>query len=224
MIKTFLPVFLQNSIWLPTRIFLKFFTRFEIRGFEHIKNLSGPLIFASNHASELDPILVTAAMPFFSPLLPIFYVAKKGEFYKKDGPLGLIYGGVFFKLWGAYPVREGLKNYKLSLNIHLEMLKEKKCLLIFPEGKITKDGNIGSAHGGIGYLAYATKSKVVPVAIQGNFHLTQKDFFSRKRKIIITIGAPINPSSLFAGVEEPSVEECQSAAKKIMSHVKKLIK
>ncbi len=219
-----MPCLLQNSVWIPTRIFLKFFARFEIRGFENIKNLSGPLIFASNHASELDPILVPASLPFLSKLLPVFYVAKKREFYRKDGTLGLIYGGAFFKLWGAYPVREGLKNYKLSLNIHLEMLKEKKCLLIFPEGKITKNGSIGSAHGGIGYLAYATKSKVVPVAIEGNFRLNRKNFFLRKSKIIVTFGEPISPNSFFAGMKEPSVEECQFVAEKIMTAVKKLIK
>ncbi|OGZ03803.1 MAG: hypothetical protein A2648_02505 [Candidatus Lloydbacteria bacterium RIFCSPHIGHO2_01_FULL_41_20] len=224
MIKSLPPLILQTMSWIPTRLVLWFFTGFEVRGLENLKGESGPLILASNHANELDPILVTAAVPFFSPLLPVFYVAKKREFYEKEGPMGVIYGGAFFKFWGAYPVREGLKNYKLSLNIHIQMLKERKCLLIFPEGEITKDGKIRGARGGIGYLAYATGSKVIPVLIQGNYRLTQKVFFSRKRKIIITIGKPVNLKSLFTGTEEPTVEEYQTAAKKIMTEVKKLDK
>lgn len=222
MIKVLPPLILQNSVWIPTRLFLLFFAKFEVRGFENIKNLSGPIIFAGNHANELDPILLPAALPFLSKLLPIFYVAKKREFYRKKGPLALIYGGAFFKLWGAYPVREGLKNYALSLNIHLEMLRQKKCLLVFPEGKITPDGNIQPAHGGVAFLSRETNSPIVPVLIEGNYKLTMKDFFSFKRQLKVTFGRPLEPKYLFPDGSVANPDEYKKIANVIMREIKEL--
>jgi len=206
-----------NNMWLPTRLFLKLFARFDVRGLENLPE-NGPLIFAANHASEFDAVLLPAALPCFSSLAPIFYVAKEREFYGRNGFQALFYGGAFFKLWGAYPVREGLKNYKLALSIHTQVLSEGKCVLIFPEGNITPDGTLQPAHGGVAYLAWEAKAPVIPVAIQGTFGLTPRDVFSGRRQITVSFGMSLDANCLFGQdqTKEPNVSTFKTAAESIL--------
>ncbi len=120
------PFVLQTIVWIPTRLFLKFFFHFEVHEVENIKKLKKPVIFAVNHSSELDPILVTAALPFLSKLSPMFYTSRERTFYKKSGMSSLFYGGFFFKLWGAYPVHIGIRNYEKAMMPHIEVLNKIK--------------------------------------------------------------------------------------------------
>jgi len=222
MIRTFAPDYLQNLIWPLVKFMLMLFARFRVRGAEHLRNIKGPVVFAGNHASEIDVILVPASFPFLSRFIPMFYVAKKREFYEKKGMVALLYGGAFFKLWGAYPVREGLKDYRLSLNIHAEILKEGKSLLIFPEGGISPDGSIKPAHGGVAYLAHAANAPIVPTYIVGTKNFSWGKFILGWYRFSVTFGAPIWPDELFPGISEPTVEDYKRAAERAMEEVKKL--
>lgn len=224
MIRTTFPFVLQNLIWPPTRLALKFFADFEVTGLENIEKLEGPVIFAGNHTSELDPILLPASLPFLSHLSPVYYVAKKREFYEKKGLVSFIYGGEFFRLWGAYPVREGLKNYGLALNMHIAILNLGKSLLIFPEGGIPANKKIGPAHGGIAFLSKESGAPIVPIAVRGVREMSVKDFFVRRKKITLIFGKPIYPAELFAGKMELAPEEYKIAAQKIMDEIGKMLR
>src|SRR3989344_2976057 len=79
------PLVLQTLIWIPTRLILKFFLRFKIQGLENLEGLKGPVIFAVNHSSEWDPVLVPAALPFLSSLGPTFFTSRERKFYEKNG-------------------------------------------------------------------------------------------------------------------------------------------
>lgn len=185
------PRILQKAIWHATRVTLRFFCAFEVRGLENLPKKCG-VIFAANHSSELDPILVPAALPFSSPLLPIFYVSRPREFYQTSGWRQFLYGGLLFKLWGSHAAITGFKDYEKSLATHLDILRRGGSMLIFPEGRKTRDGNMQTeAHGGVAYLAAHTECPIVPVRIFGDFNMTLRDFFLRKRKIIVIFGAPL---------------------------------
>ena len=190
------PLILQKVIWIPTRLILKFFVHLEIRGIENLYQIHQNVIFASNHSSELDPILLPASLPFWSRFSPIFYTSRLQSFYKNSGWKQIIYGGTLFKLWGAHPAYSGLKDYEKSLMNHICLLSEGKNLFIFPEGRITRDGAIQHAHGGMAYLAERCKLSIVPIGISGAYKLSMRDFLMRRRKIILTFGKPIEQSEL----------------------------
>ena len=202
------------------RLLLRFFADLEVHGLENLPT-HGPVIFAANHESELDVILVPASLPFISLLAPMFYVAKKREFYRKTGLRSLFYGGFFFKLWGAYPVREGLRNYKFSLNMHLRMLHERKCVLIFPEGRVTPDGRIGKAHGGVAYLAWESRAPVVPVGIKSTYQISFAKLLARRQKITITFGSPKRYPD--GETSKPPIAELRGFADGIMNDVRGII-
>lgn len=192
------PLVLQTLIWVPTRLILKFFLRFNVLGAENLKGLKGSVIFAVNHGSEWDPILVPAALPFLSPLNPTFFTSRERKFYGKQGLHSFLYGGLFFKVWGAYPVKVGVKNYERSLRQHIRILEDNAgSICFFPEGAKTKDGNFLPAKGGISYLAHRTGTTVIPVMLHGHFKMRKDDFFLRRNKVTVTFGRPILSRELF---------------------------
>ena len=217
------PYILQSLIWIPWRILFYLFAGLKISGTENLKHVDKGVIFASNHASELDPILIPSSLPFLSRFTPMFYVSREKAFYKKSGWRQAIYGGLFFKALGAYPVMSGRKNYEISLAHHIEVMNDKNSLVIFPEGKRSFNGVMRPARGGVTYLSYRTNSPIVPVRIK-NSHVLLLNFITRKNEIEIIFGKPIYPNELFQ--EKPVINENRNdfveAAQKVMDVVRKL--
>jgi len=198
-----LPLILQTLIWIPTRIVLKVFAHLEVIGLENLKNVRGGVIFAPNHSSELDPGLLPASLPFFSPLMPMFYTSRERSFYKFSSWRKLFYGGLLFKIWGAYPVYPGQNDFSKALVHHIDILRSGKSVCLFPEGKRTRNGEMGSAKAGIAYLADATDCPIVPVCIIGSFNVALKDFLLGRKYFVVTFGEPILRKRLFGKSRKP---------------------
>ena len=194
------PLILQTAIWPITRPLFWFFLRLKVIGLDNIKNLPKGVIFASNHSSEMDAILIPASLPFLSRFMPMFYVSRPQAFYKNSGWRQLIYGGLFFKLWGAHSAISGYKDYGVSLSNHIHIIQRRHSIIIYPEGRKTLDGNVmvNEAHGGVAFLAQKTGLPIVPVYINGHFKITLKDFFFRRRNVSIVFGRPIYAKELLA--------------------------
>lgn len=245
----FSPLVLQTAIWPIVRPFFRFFLRLEILGLEGLRKVVHTygrrhmppigVIFAVNHSSELDPILVPASLPFLSPLMPFFYTSREQAFYKTSGWRQFFYGGFFFKLWGSHPVHSGKQNYAESLKTHIELLIKGKSVCIFPEGRKTRDGTVGTeAHGGVAFLAYRAGAPVVPVRIKGVFQMTFSEFLFRKRSVVVVFGKPLSLAELFytndkrsrdicvGGLHEnvfsPSLAEIKSAATRVLNAIQQL--
>jgi 1-acyl-sn-glycerol-3-phosphate acyltransferase len=198
------------------------FGHLEVKGLENLKEIKSNVILACNHASELDPILPPAALPFWSHFSPMFYVSREKEFYGGSGWRRHFYGGNFFKAWGAYQVIVGLCDYEKALANQICIAKEGGTICIFPEGRTTPNGTIQMAKGGVAYLAYITKIPVVPVRLEGTFHLHIKDFFMRRRRLSITFGKPIYVHSQSDHPPIP-IKEFKTQASIIMNAVKDMI-
>lgn len=194
---------------------------FRIIGLHHLQNIdTKSVIFASNHTSELDPILLPAALPPFSRFSPIFFVSREKNFYDPTFLKRIFYGGTFFKLWGAYPAWGGMQNYERSLKTHASILKKGNSLMIFPEGRIPeKENHRVEPRGGVGWLAEFSHATVVPVKISGAFRITLKDFFSKKRKVSIEFFPPMKYETLFGPGVSRDIASYKAVAKSIMDVV-----
>jgi len=204
------PYILQTLIWIPTRFVLWLFGSFRIDGIENLRNLdrSHGVIVMSNHTSILDPILLAAALPPGSGLRPLFYVSLPPEHYAHL-KMRYIAGGLIFKLWGAYPVYRGATTYEEIFKEHIELLRNKKTVSIFPEGGITKTGGLGDAKPGVARLAEITGALIVPIHIRGAWKISWHEFLLHKRFLTLTVGEPIRPSiyshaDLFSHIEHLS--------------------
>jgi len=216
------PLILQTLIWIPTRLILIIFVHFKVRGLENLKELKKGVIFASNHANALDPILLPASLPFLSHFMPMFYTSRENTFYKRKWMQVFFSSGLFFKAWGSYSVAIGVHNYEESLKDHIKILNDRHGLFIFPEGGTTKDGKFKEAKGGVAFLAHKTGLPVVPVGINSTYKISWGSFFSRKRKIILNIGKPMYLKDIFEDKKEIEIDDYKSGANKIMEEIKKL--
>ena len=218
------PRILLTIAWVPSRWLVRFFCHFQVCG---KKNLTGlrQAIFACNHASEFDPVLLAAALSPLGPFAPLFFVtAPIGTF--KDKGFGLrrhVYTSTFFKMLGAYPINAGLHDYAKTLKDYIQILKDGGSVCIFPEGAITKTGELGEAHGGAAFLSSVAGVPIVPTALKGTFNITPREFIKRYRSISVTFGEPQFPALLPVGVPQ-TVDMYRHRAQTIMDTVGLMLK
>ena len=113
--------------------------RFKITGDDHIP-MHGAAVLACNHVSFLDPMLLMAASP-----RPIYFVMDHRIF---DMPMM----GWLFKLAKAIPMASRAEDpvlYETAFEAAAKVLRHGDLLAIFPEGGITKNGELQSFKGGI---------------------------------------------------------------------------
>ena len=130
--------------------------RFKVRGDEHIPT-QGAAILVCNHVSFIDPVLLMAASP-----RPIRFIMDHRIF-------AMPVLGWFFKLAKAIPIapqREDPGTYELAFERARAMLADGELLCIFPEGAITRDGELGEFKGGVMKLLESNPVPVVPLALQ----------------------------------------------------------
>lgn len=224
------PEFFQRLIWGPLRFFMIIFCSLQIKGVHNLRNLKSNMIIASNHQSELDPLLIVACLPFFSHFFPIIYVTKEKSFFMNKSWnkwKQILYGGAFFRMIGAYPTYVGLKNYELALPHHLETLKIGNNVGIFPTGKrIKSKEEIVKVKGGVSFLAQQSKAPIIPVLIQGLEDLNLKNIFSKKMKVSVTFGSPLYLEDIVQNLDNmiinDKLNDYEVAAAKIWKKIEKL--
>ena len=151
------PEYLLRCVaWLLTHVVY----RFQVRGAQHIP-ANGPALLACNHVSFVDPILLMAASP-----RPVHFVMDYRIF--RQPMLGW-----FFRLCKAIPIaphKEDPAVYDAAFARAAQVLRDGDLLAIFPEGAITRDGQLQEFKGGIMKILEQAKADgldvpVVPMAL-----------------------------------------------------------
>lgn len=215
----FFPWINQRVAWWPTRLFLNLFIGLSVEGLENVRSVrERKVIFAANHTSELDPIVVTASVPYWSRFVPMFYVSRSKKDYRNSPPLKrLVYGGLFFKTWGAFPTFSGHKDYERSLTHHIRILNMNLPVLIFPEGGISRNGEKREPRGGITYMAQRTGAVIIPVHISNLADMKRGELYRRKRHCTVTFGTPVEAINNTSGSAEGFRKFSQEIVEEIYS-------
>lgn len=193
-----LPFILQALAWPVAHFIFRINGTFTVYGREHLEGVKGPVIFASNHANDLDPVIQRAIVPMLSK--PFFWVARtRGHYLETQTFKGwqkFIYSTWFFRAWGAYPAYGGLKDYEKSLSHHIRILEDGYSIGVFPQGRrirtaLVEEARKFPARGGVAFLAHHTNTPIIPVAISGTAGIDYKKLFFRRTKIVIHILPPV---------------------------------
>ena len=176
--------------------FLLAYFRTRRTGREHVPR-SGPVIFASNHRSFLDPFIIGMLTR-----RPVYYMAKRELF-------GNRLQAWFLNRLGAFPVDRGAADEE-SIATAVEILGRGDCVVIFPEGTRVRPGPLGPPHGGVGRLALQSGAPVVPVAIHGT-EAVRRGWRIRPHRISAVCGPP----STFPCVADPSVSLARAVTDRI---------
>jgi 1-acyl-sn-glycerol-3-phosphate acyltransferase len=159
------PEYLLRFVaWLLTH----FVYRFKVRGDEHIPT-TGAAILVSNHVSFVDAVLLMAASP-----RPIRFIMDHRIFAT---PVL----GTLFKLAKAIPIapqKEDPVAYERAFAEARKVLAEGDLLCIFPEGGLSKDGQLGEFKGGVMKVLQTHPVPVVPLALSNLWG----SYFSRVEK------------------------------------------
>jgi len=165
--------------------FFHVYFRMRRTGMAHIPR-TGPVIFASNHRSFLDPFVIGMLTR-----RPVYYVAKR-ELFENPVQAWLL------NRLGAFPVERGESDER-SMSTARAILARGDCLVIFPEGTRIRGGPLGSPKRGVGRLALETGAPVVPVAVIGTDRVRHGALIKPGR-VRVRCGAPLS----FPRVDEPS--------------------
>lgn len=130
-----------------------FAPRYRVTGRRHLPT-RGPLILASNHISDSDPPVLGAAVRF-----PIAWMAKRELWQIR--PLVPVLDFV-----GSFPVDPASPD-RAALKMAAQVLRNGDALVVFPEGRISPDGELGAIMPGAMLIALKSGAPVVPVGMWG---------------------------------------------------------
>lgn len=174
--------------------------------YEGLENIpkEGGYIYASNHRSYADPVLITL------PVRKRFaYMAKEELFHQNIFFTGII------KMMGAFPVVRGSGDMSV-IETSIEKLKSGRNLVIFPEGTRSKDGKVGKGKTGVAMIAAMAGADVIPVGIifEGKLKF--------RSKVTVKFGKPVSADKI-AVSEKPAPRELKAVKHTIMQSITELV-
>jgi len=143
---------LARAVVLPI---LKLLYRIDVEGFANLP--AGPALIVPNHVSFLDPILIS-----FAANRPMRFLMYR-PIYETYGLQWL------FRSLGAIPIstKDPKPVIEESLNRLRRALAAGETVVIFPEGKVTRDGNFSPWRRGFERVALGLNVPVIPARIDG---------------------------------------------------------
>ncbi|MEY2479615.1 MAG: 1-acyl-sn-glycerol-3-phosphate acyltransferase [Verrucomicrobiota bacterium] len=159
------------------RLIGRIFFRFRIIHRERMIQ-TGPVILATNHESYLDPPLAGNACD-----RPIYFLAKKSLMH-------VWWLGWLLKKLNVIPVDQEAPDRTALKNI-IRIVNKGECVLVFPEGARTLDGNLQPALPGVGFVIAKTLAPVVPMRIFGAHEALPRGGGFSFHPITIVVGEPI---------------------------------
>lgn len=180
--------------------------RVRHQGLENIPD-RGAAILVCNHVSYVDALLLAGAVR-----RPIRFIM-----YKPIYDLPVL--NFIFRTGGAIPICSRYEDedaYQRAMDSIAEALERGDLLCLFPEGKLTADGEIGEFKAGIERILERTPVPVIPMALRGLWG----SFFSRSgagafrkfslrwlwRRIEVTAEAAFPPALVSAPVLQEKVQ------------------
>ena len=134
--------------------FFKIVYRHKIYGAKNF--YPGAAILAANHSSFYDPPLLSISTPY-----EVHFLARKTLFDP------FLFGSLIRRL-NAHPVSGKAQDVAVFKTV-VRLMKEGKKVIIFPEGKRSRDGKLHPIKSGVAMLIFRTGAAVIPAYIHGTF-------------------------------------------------------
>jgi long-chain acyl-CoA synthetase len=172
----------------------------RIKGRENLRGVKGPLLVVSNHVGDVDGGFILTALPArFRHRLATATGGEALEALRSPAPERNFFLRIYDRvqwvlgvsLLNLFPLpREA--GFRRSFAYAGEAVDRGYSVLVFPEGKHTKDGKMNPFRAGIGLLAANLGIPVLPMRIDGLFEVKQSGRrFAAPWKICVWIGSPM---------------------------------
>ncbi|MFZ5791006.1 MAG: AMP-binding protein [Pseudomonadota bacterium] len=169
------------------RALLKVGFRLRVSGLEHLP-ASGPFVIVANHCSDLDPLVVAAALP---PRLrsQVHWGGETSRLFRTS-----------FSRWlcrqlRIFPVDE--RRPGLTLTLASAVLERSEGLVWFPEAWRSPDGRLQRFLPGIGRLLAPGTVPAIPARLFGTFEaMPRTRRWPRLKPVLLRFGPPLAPREL----------------------------
>lgn len=179
--------------------------RVKAAGLEHIPE-EGPAVLVANHVSYVDALLIAGAVR-----RPVRFVMYKGIY---DLPVA----NWLFRAAKTIPIcgkQQDEAIYEAAFAAIKRELADGNLICIFPEGRLTKDGEIDSFRPGIERIISESAVPVVPMALQGLWgsffsHHGKGAFKFKGRfwsKVTLTVAPAVPAAKVSAALLEQEVRQ-----------------
>lgn len=177
----------QRSLFFLNALFIKYYFDLKVSGLDNIPE--GSCVFAPNHLSSLDPVVLAAVLPqktlkktWWGGLTDI---AFRNPLMRAMSRLGNVIP--------VDPQHAVISNLAFAASV----LRKERSLVWFPEGHRSPDGELQPFKPGIGLFLERFPTPVVPILITGTHELLPIGRFWPHRGVInMTIGKPCNPQAM----------------------------
>ena len=173
----------------------RIFAHIHREGLRNLEGLDAPVIFAANHQSYMDVPAILAALPprWRYRVAP----AMRKEFFERH-----FHGRSFANslnyylsawLFNCFPIPQREPGALETLRYMGELANEKWCVLIFPEGIMSRGSEIAPFQPGVGMMASKLDIPVVPIRIDGmNRVLNPAWKMAQMARVRIAFGPPLH--------------------------------
>lgn len=164
--------------WLMRSVF-----RLRVAGLEHLP-ATGPFVIVANHCSDLDPLVVAAALP-----------PELRQRVHWGGEVSRLFAGAptrwVSRQLGIFPVDE--RQPSRTLTLARSVLARADGLVWFPEAWRSPDGEIQRFLPGIGHLLADRPVPAIPVRLFGTFEAMPRGRrWPRPSPLRLRVGAPVD--------------------------------
>jgi 1-acyl-sn-glycerol-3-phosphate acyltransferase len=192
--------FIRLTDWVG-RTLVRCFTRVHVEGLDNARDLTGPVIVACNHASNLDGILVAS---WITPA-----IGRRVYLLGKQEALEWPILGLGLRLNAVLGIRRGAADLE-AFRAAKSVLDEGHVLGIFPEGTRSADGALQEAKDGLAILALRTGATILPVAaVNSDWFWPRGRGFRIGGSVGLRVGRPFTLDEVVAGLGR---REAQSRA------------
>jgi long-chain acyl-CoA synthetase len=176
------------------------FMRRRVEGQTRLRQLRGPVIFASNHQSHFDTPAILASLPVSWRRQVAVSMAK--EFFDAHfAPSGYSIGARLRKsalyhlavlFFNAFPLPRTGAGTRDTLRYAGELAGAGLSILIFPEGHRTEHGEISTFQPGVGMMASKLRMPVVPIGLEGLDRVLHHTWrWPRRGTVRVSFGPPL---------------------------------
>ncbi len=162
----------RTVVWL----FFFLLTRREVKGRSNVP-IKGPVLIVANHISLADP-----------PLLGISF-GRKVIFMAKEELFRSRFIAYFMRRFGTFPVNRRRLG-RAALRQARQVLDDGLPLVVFPEGKRSRSGQLERALPGAALIACRSGVPIIPVGISGTEQARGITWILRRPRITVNIGRP----------------------------------
>lgn len=180
---------------------------------------TGPFILSPNHHSNIDPLVIGVA---------VWRLGRAPRFLAKSSLFRVPVVGALLRSTGQIPVeRGGMQRGAIPLDAAKRLVAEGHCVIVYPEGSLTRDPNLWPMRGktGAARLSLELGIPVVPVAHWGTQDLmprySNKLHLAPRARIEVAFGDPVDLAPWAGRATDPVA--LQEATARIMADITVLL-